>query len=153
MARTLRVLVVTLGLVSAGAIFGAVAGAVGLTIAALLTEGFRPIPIVGVGFAAVFGAVIGAVAAPIAGWLLLRRVPLGRAVTWCVFGAVMGGVVGWTLGEAAALVLNPLVPALGGAFGTGAFGAITGFLIAAIVLRRQAASRPLPPVQLDDPAA
>jgi len=152
MAHTLRVLAVTLGLLLAGAIFGAVAGAVGLALALLLTEGFRPIPIVGVGFGAILGAVIGAVAAPTAGWLLLRRVPLGRAVTWCVFGAVIGGVVGWTIGEAAALVFTSFVPALGGAFGTGVLGAITGFLIAAIVPKRGAASRPRQTVQSHDPA-
>jgi len=40
---------------------------------------------------------LGAGCAPLAGWLLLRRVPLGRAFGGLTVGAIIGGVVGWFL--------------------------------------------------------
>ena len=151
MARPARILAVTLGLTLTGAVFGGLAGVVAFALAILITEGsigaldFQILP-----FAGYFGAATGAVAAPAAGWLLLRRVPLGRAVVSTVGGAVAGGVTGWTLAE-------QFAPTLDGAFGdpfvSGVLGAVTGFLIAAFVLRRRASIREMRSVKLEEPAA
>jgi hypothetical protein len=74
-------------------------------------------------FAAVFGAICGAIAAPAGGWLLLRRVPLGRAMAWTVIATVFGAVVLWVL----PLGYNRIE--------RGILGAIVGFLAAALALR------------------
>ena len=154
MSRPIRIFAVTMGLVLAGATFGAIAGIVAFPLAILLTEGFLgPADIEIVGSAGSLGAIIGSVASPIAAWLLLRRVPLGRAVLWSTVGAVVGGVIGWTLGGRFDSFLNRVVPALGDAFGTAILGAIIGFLITALVLRRQASRRDAQAVHLDEPAA
>jgi len=89
---------VTLGLSLAGIVFGGLAGVVALTINLLLTDGFglHAVPAV-YAVAATLGAMLGAVCAPLAGWLLLRYVPLGRAFAGLTIGAVIGGVIGWFL--------------------------------------------------------
>ena len=154
MARPARILAVTLGLTLTGAVFGGLAGVVAFALAILITEGsigavdFQILP-----FAGYFGAAIGAVAAPAAGWLLLRRVPLGRAVVSTVAGAVAGGVTGWTLGEQFATTLDGVVSALGDPFVSAVLGAVAGFLIAAFIVRRRASMRDKRSVKLEEPAA
>jgi hypothetical protein len=93
-----RVLAVTLGLVAAGVVFGAVAGVVALAIIEVLRGEFGHFrdPRVFL-IAATLGAIFGAVCAPLAGWLLLRHVPLGRAFAGLTIGAVIGGVIDWFL--------------------------------------------------------
>ena len=93
-----RIAAVTAGLVVAGVLFGALAGAAALALSLLLTGEFggRLLPEV-FAIAAALGAMLGAVCAPIAGWLLLRHVPLGRAFGGLAIGATLGGVVGWFL--------------------------------------------------------
>ena len=93
-----RIIAVTVGLAVAGAIFGAVAGAVALLISLTLTQQFdqlRELPLFAV--AATLGAMLGAGCGPLAGWLLLRRLPLGQAFAGLTLGAIIGGVVGWFL--------------------------------------------------------
>ena len=85
----------TIGLAVAGAAFGAVAGTAALGIALLLSGGLamfdgRILP-----FPAIIGAGLGTICAPLAGWLLLRHVPLGGAFGGLTFGAMVGGVLGW----------------------------------------------------------
>jgi hypothetical protein len=103
---------------------GAVTSVTALLIATALTEGV-PVPIhfdVLI-FVAGFGAVLGTIAAPAGGWLLLRHVPLGRAMLWSVLGTVVGAVTLWT------------VPLGRDQIGRAIIGAVAGFLVAAIVLR------------------
>ncbi len=94
----LRVLTVTLGLVGAGAVVGAVCGALALAVVLTLTGKPQVLldpELYAVG--GVFGAVTGAVFAPAMSWLLLRRVPLGRAIAHTAAGAVLGGAIGFFL--------------------------------------------------------
>jgi len=120
-----RILAVIAGLVAGGAVFGALAGAVALT---LLMPLFGRGAAYFVPNAARMGAVLGAVLLPTAGWTLLRRVPLGRAVIGTFVGTVIGGVLGVGLG----LLAWPI-----GAMVGPPFGGIIGFLAAAIRLRRR----------------
>jgi hypothetical protein len=89
-----RIVAVTLGLVGAGAIFGAVAGAVALGFSLLITHPSWPV-VDGLAFGAFLGAPLGAASAPVLSWLLLRRVPLGRLFVGLVAGTVFGGIVAW----------------------------------------------------------
>ena len=151
MGRPFRIFAVTLGLVVTGAVFGAVAGMVAFGLALLITQGLvRPNELAALPFAAGFGAIIGAVAAPAAGWLLLRRVPLGRAVTWSVLGTVAGGVTGWVLGGGFNAGVDN-APSFGDPVLNGLVGALLGFVIVAIGLRRRAA-REGQAVKVDSPA-
>jgi len=89
-----RVVAVTLGLVCAGGVFGAVAGAVALEFSLLITQPSWPV-MDGLLFGAFLGAPLGAATAPVLSWVLLRRVPLGRLFVGLVAGTVFGGIVGW----------------------------------------------------------
>lgn len=128
MTRARRILAVTAGLFAAGAIVGALTGAV---VAAVLAN-FLPDParsglgldVVGAG--AVFGAPLGAVLFPTAGWLLMRRVPLGKALLGTSIGTLTGGLVGWFLPIGAIPPVRTLLLAT------------LGFAIAVVWLRRSA---------------
>ena len=91
-----RVIAVTLGLLAAGMGCGAVAGATALAVIAALARDSRPFddPIL-FAVAGTLGAMVGAVCMPVSWWLLLRRVPLGRALGGLTLGATAGGIVGW----------------------------------------------------------
>jgi hypothetical protein len=125
MTRVGRILAVTAGLSVAGGVLGAVASVIALLLAAALTEGLPlPLHLDVLAFVALFGAVLGMIAAPAGGWLLLRRVPVGRAMLWSVIGTIVGGVVAWA------------VPLGHDQIGRAVIGAVVGFLAAALVLRR-----------------
>jgi hypothetical protein len=146
MPRFTRVLIVTGGLIGAGIAFGAVASAAAFAIAVALTDGLsaaadREL----LGFAAYFGAVIGAVVAPAAGWGLLRRVPLGRAVAWTTFAAVIGGAAGWVVGTAIRSRLGGPLPIIGDEVSAAVLGAVVGFAVMAFRLRRRASVPPAVP--------
>ncbi len=125
MSRPVRILAVTLGLLVAGAVFGAIAGAAALAISELLAE-TRDYDYFGLEFAAVTGALIGGIATPPVAWLFLRRVPLGRLFVGSVGGAVLGGVIGWT------------APVAGDQIENGVLGAFIGFIITAAMMRSDA---------------
>jgi hypothetical protein len=111
---------VTIGLVGAGIVFGALAGGTAFALVGLLA-GRISTELFWVG--AFFGAPLGAVTAPLLSWLLLRRVPLGRMFLVCSVGTAIGGVVGWFATSASGdIIFNPLA------------GAFIGCLIAAIAL-------------------
>lgn len=119
-----RVLAVTLGLSGAGALVGGAAGAVALGIGLLFTVGLKTFSELAVLFLpATIGALLGAVCAPLAGWLLLRRVPLGRAFTGLAAGTVLGGLAGWFSPVTFNELYQPIVTAA------------AGFVAAAVVIR------------------
>ena len=120
-----RILAVTAGLVAGGALFGAVAGAVAVTILMTLLTTFDRLLLLS---AAQTGAMLGAVLLPIAGWTLLRRVPLWRTLTGTIVGTVIGSLVG--------LVILGFIAYPIGVFIGPVLGAIAGFLWAAVRLRR-----------------
>jgi hypothetical protein len=93
-----RVALVALGLIPAGAVAGALAGVLGAMIWATAAEGLRvaPIPLL-LGVAGAFGAVLGAVILPVAGFTLLRYVPLGRALAETIVATALGGALGMQL--------------------------------------------------------
>ncbi|MCE2940698.1 MAG: hypothetical protein ACK53A_04645 [Gemmatimonadota bacterium] len=105
----LRAVLQTTALVSAaGAVAGAIAAPVVLTVATLarlvvsgggvpdtwtaVVNAFRGAGALGT-LAAVYGAVLG----PLLGWTLLRRVPIGRAAVTCAVGAAVFLVLGLVL--------------------------------------------------------
>jgi hypothetical protein len=93
-----RVALVALGLIPAGAAAGALAGALGAMIWVTASEGLRaaPIPLL-LGVAGIVGGILGAVILPIAGFTLLRYVPLGRALAETIVATALGGAIGMQL--------------------------------------------------------
>lgn len=136
-ARTVspaRAMAVTAGLSATGAMLGAAAGATALGIVLALSDGvhaLRELSILAI--PGVLGGALGAVCAPLAGWLLLRHIPLGRAFRGLTIGTILGGVAGWFLlpnlgGHTDALAAVDLI-------GRPIFGATLGFLSAALLMR------------------
>lgn len=126
MPRYARIASVTLGLVGAGAAFGAVASATALTLLMLVGLLRRGVPVDffdlwPILIAGAVGAGFGAVLGPGAAWLLLRRAPLGRALRGATVGTVAGALIGATL---------PPVPLPGPIW-----GAVAGFVAACVWLR------------------
>src|SRR5688500_5095350 len=115
MGHRSRVIAVVASLILVGAILGAIAA-----VLAVLSWG----AVDGVGplldnfsflvfFVGGLGAVLGAVLAPLVMWTILRRVPLGWAISLTFFGTIIGGAIGM-------VVRSPIL------------GALLGFFIAAI---------------------
>lgn len=125
-----RIVGVTAALLAGGALFGAIAAVLALVLASALTDGLawgtEPIALA---FAAVAGAALGAPLFPAAGWLLLRRVPLGVALVGSMAGTVLGGVAAWVLTRGNDPMSTPIL------------GAIIGFACAAIVMRLRFSAR------------
>jgi hypothetical protein len=126
MTRIKRILAVTLGLTLTGAIVGAVFGGIILLgwVAVMNRHGYPASVADLFAFGAMFGAVIGAVLAPISSWVLLRRVPLGRAIGGAAIGTALGAIAGTSIA-----VINPLV------------GGVAGFVAGVIYLRLIVAPR------------
>jgi hypothetical protein len=122
MTRVARIVSVSLGLIGAGFIFGALAGGAAFS-TVLLMEG-DGISLGAFGIGAIYGAPLGAVTAPLLSWLLLRRVPLGLMFSVCSMGTMIGGVAGWVTTPQ---LRNPIERAL--------VGALIGCVVAAIVVR------------------
>jgi len=98
MVRLRRILAVTVGVVGAGAVVGALCGVVLASLALLLTASINELmsrdTAVFLGLCATVGGVVGGITSPIVAWGLLRRVPLGRAIVWGAVGTMLGGVIG-----------------------------------------------------------
>ena len=122
MTRATRIALVTIGLIGAGILFGALAGGTAFVMVGLVSgEG---ISTEALGIGAIFGAPLGALTAPLLAWLLLRQAPLGKMFLVCFVGTAIGGVVGWFATTAGGdIMVNPLV------------GGFVGCVIAAIALR------------------
>jgi hypothetical protein len=90
-----RVALVALGLIPTGAVAGALAGGLGAMIWLTVAGGPHapPDPLV-LAIAGVFGAFLGAVILPVAGFTLLRYVPLGRALAETIVATALGGAIG-----------------------------------------------------------
>ena len=126
-----RVLTVTGGLVVTGAVAGGIAGGLAAVIAIALAERTwstftEPFYFV---MGAEFGAPLGAIILPIAGWALMRHVPLGRAIVGTIAGALVGGLLGWFLPIG---VFEPFRAMAGG---------LVGFTAAVLLLRWKARTR------------
>ena len=126
MRRAIRILLVTAGLGLAGSVLGALAGVLSLTII-VVTVGLASqagvvlnadMLVVAAGDGAVFGLMLG----PLTAWLALRRVPIGLAMLTATAASTVGAILG------ASLPLGP-VP-----------GAVSGFLLTAVWLRRHAST-------------
>ena len=140
MTRPARIIAVTLGLVGAGAILGALAGAgtsAVLSAISFMVTGSDGFGSEGLFAGLFFGAPLGAIAAPVLAWLLLRRVPLGRVFVGCVAGTVVGGVIGWISSSWAVLGDNSLERAVA----SGLAGGFVGCVVACILLRYRTAHR------------
>ena len=95
MTRRSRVLAGSIGLAAGGAIAGALAGvAVAALVATVVATSRAALDLGLLAIGAAFGAPLGAVLFPIAGWLLMRRVPLGRALLGTAGGTIAGGWLG-----------------------------------------------------------
>ena len=128
-----RVVAVTAGLSVFGAVVGAAAGATALFVGTLLTGQAFFDPLFVLGVPAVIGAILGAVLTPIAGWMLLRRVPLGRAFAGLAAGTIGGGILGWL---SLYILAHFSIRARGAdPFAVPVGAAVVGFLVAAVVMR------------------
>ena len=116
----MRVVVVTAGMSVAGAAAGAVASAATVAVAIVAHGGHFLFEQAVFGLAVRLGVALGAVLAPAATWLLLRRVPVGRAFLGVSAGAVVGAIAGYVLPTVTDPFLQPLCT---GAIGFVAAGA------------------------------
>jgi len=131
--------VVTLGLSAGGTIVGAAAGALALGIA-MVPSGApaSAADLIILSVPAIVGALLGAVLTPIAAWMLLRRVPLGRAFLVLAAGTIAGGVFGW-------LLLDRIFPRHWDPIEASVAAAVFGFVVAAVALRVTVGRRREPP--------
>ena len=126
-----RVVAVTGGLIVVGAIVGGITSMLALTIVSLV-GGTRSLGglTLGLGFAGAVGAIVGAVLAPVEAWILLRRVPLWRAIAETALGTILGALA------FAILAPGPII------------GAVIGFTLAAVRLRITTANHKPPAERL-----
>lgn len=125
-----RKLIVTFGLSAGGAIVGAAAGAVASLLALVVGRVIVSIFDLWVlAIPATIGAFLGFVLTPIVAWMLLRRVPLGRAFLGLAGGTIAGGVLGFFF----PYEWDPIEGAV--------VAAVVGFCVAALVLRWLASRR------------
>jgi hypothetical protein len=120
-----RILVVTLILALVGALWGAVLGALigfamGVVRLGQSVEGAALTMVTTAGG----GAALGAVLAPLTAWLLLRYVPLGRALGYTTLGTTVGAAAGLAAAGLAVARTDWWL-----------WGALIGFALAAIWLR------------------
>lgn len=89
---------ITLGLVAAGFVAGAVIGVV-ITFIGKIVTGAPPADLANHVWNAVAFGTIGAVMAPFVTWSAMRRVPLWRAVAEPLLGGIAGAAVGALIGS------------------------------------------------------
>lgn len=101
--RIVRIAAVTAGLVATGAVVGAAVGVLMMSLLLLVLGFIEGVPelwealgllLLGACFAAPVGAVLG----PIVAWLLMRHVPLWKAVRGTALGTIAAGTVGMLAG-------------------------------------------------------
>jgi hypothetical protein len=127
--RLRRIAAVTLGLAAAGSLIGGLLGAIVLSVWATV---WARTDVLSAAFVGLWvGVVLGLVLGPIAAWVLLRRVPIGRALLQTAAGTAIGAFVGLALGERGL-----------GALDNGLLGALLGFVAAAIHLRLTTRAKP-----------
>lgn len=129
MNRTLRIFAVTVGLLAAGAVAGALASVAALAIGMWLSGdsvGATTLDREILAVVAMLGGLFGGVLLPATAWVFLRRVPLGLAVLGTLIGTTVGGIVGW--------VIRP--EQIQG----GLVGAFVGYAGAALLLRLRASA-------------
>src|SRR4051812_33517031 len=100
MNRTLRIFAVTVGLLAAGAVAGALASVAALAIGMWLSGdsvGATTLDREILAVVAMLGGLFGGVLLPATAWVFLRRVPLGLAVLGTLIGTTVGGIVGWVV--------------------------------------------------------
>jgi hypothetical protein len=131
MSRTFRIVAVTAGLLTAGAVLGALAAVAALMIGLAMSGdgvGLSPTDVEALSFVAVIGAFFGGLLLPATAWIFLRRVPLGLALLGTLLGTILGGSLGWIVATEHVRVQA----GLGGAF--------VGFASAALLLRLRASA-------------
>ena len=132
MSKIRRILTVTAALAGVGAVTGAIAGAIVAFLVILLRQGLGDaLDLSTIEFGSWLGAPLGAVLFPLAGWLLMRRVPIGRALLGTMLGTILGGLVGW---------FTPL-HGPGDIIDRTLLCGIIGFAVAVLALRRMATAR------------
>ena len=129
MKRAGRIVSVTIGLIGAGIVFGALAGGTAFAFVVVLADGRISTELFEIG--AIFGAPLGGITAPPLAWLLLRRVPLGRMFLVCTAGTAIGGMIGWfATSRGGDIMLQPIA------------GAFLGCAAAATALWYRSCARP-----------
>jgi hypothetical protein len=115
----LRVLTITFGLACAGALFGGLAGGVGLAIALFVDprrwyagsfESYQLVVCV--------GAALGTAGAPAVTWVMLRRVPFGRLFALLTLGTLAAAVFGWLAFSAIDMIWGPTLAGFAGFMAT-----------------------------------
>lgn len=128
--RVLRMLLITLGLACAGAVFGGIAGGAGLAIALFFEPRWYLRSFDYYEFAASVGAVLGMVGAPAVTWIMLRHVPFGRLFTLLTLGTTVAAVFGWFAFSSIDVIWGPTL------------AGFAGFLATAIALSFRQDTRP-----------
>lgn len=140
-----RVTLISIGLILAGSVSGAVSGFMAIEVGvAAYFHSVAPRELIA--GASIIGAAFGALAAPMIAWSLLRSVPVWLAVSGIAAGAGIGGAIGVLAGASS---VNPYVPlALTlPPVPQGLLGALLGAMVVAVCLRWRAkrlAPRPAP---------
>jgi hypothetical protein len=131
-----RIVAVTAGLVLAGGVAGGLAGGIAALLVGIVIGGGKDVladPFLFFLFGASFGGRIGAVLLPLFAWLVLRHVPLGRALAFTIPGAIVGGLVGALLP-----IGTSLLPSIVG----GTIGFALAGIAARVVTARKATASP-----------
>lgn len=133
--RWKKIAQVTVGLMATGAVVGGMAGGLVTLLWSATTGWFeRGILMFGI----VGGALLGTVLGPPTAWLLLRHVPLGRAVLLPTLGTLVGGALAVLLSSAD----TPFSVMVGGFAGFGVATLATSFLTPRKALPAGGGARP-----------
>ena len=131
MSTLRRAVTATAALVAGGLLVGALAGAVASLILYFPANGSSLLTRSGGGMllrnALIAGAITG-VATPLLAWVGLRRIAIGRVMTFGALGAAVGAL-------SAALTLGPIFPTYLGGLTSPILGAATGAAVAGVLLR------------------
>jgi hypothetical protein len=91
-----RVVLVTIGLAFVGALVGALSAGIAFTLVGIVwIQDLISLELFVM--AARFGAPVGAIAAPLLSWILLRNVPIWKAVLHTAIGSILAAVIAFPL--------------------------------------------------------